>query len=82
MVRRVCLIRLGKILITPGDTIALESPSYLGAISAFSAYEPNYISIATDDDGIVPDALVQMLDEHPVKFIYLVTTFQNQPDAA
>ena len=68
---------LGKILITPGDTIALESPSYLGAISAFSAYEPNYISIATDDDGIVPDALVQMLDEHPVKFIYLVTTFQN-----
>ena len=45
---------LGKVLITPGDTIALESPSYLGAISAFSAYEPNYVSIATDGEGIVP----------------------------
>lgn len=68
---------LGKILITPGDIIALETPSYLGAISAFSAYEPNYVSIATDDEGIQPDALAETLDRQQVKFIYLVTTFQN-----
>lgn len=68
---------LGKILITPGDTIALETPSYLGAISAFSAYEPNYVSIATDDEGIQPAALAAALDSQQVKFIYLVTTFQN-----
>ncbi len=68
---------LGKILITPGDVIALESPSYLGAISAFSSYLPEYISIETDDDGIVPEALERALDQQPVKFIYLVTTFQN-----
>ena len=68
---------LGKILISPGDLIAIESPSYLGAISAFSAYEPDYVSIATDDDGIVPAALEEVLDKKPVKFIYLVTTFQN-----
>ena len=68
---------LGKILITPGDTIALETPSYLGAISAFSAYEPNFTSITTDDEGILPESLEQTLDQQPVKFIYLVTTFQN-----
>lgn len=68
---------LGKILITPGDIIALESPSYLGAISAFSSYLPQYISIETDDDGIVPASLERALDQQPVKFIYLVTTFQN-----
>ena len=68
---------LGKILITPGDVIALETPSYLGAISAFSSYLPEYVSIATDDDGIVPESLEQVLDQHSVKFIYLVTTFQN-----
>ncbi len=68
---------LGKILITPGDVIALETPSYLGAISAFSSYLPNYVSIATDDDGIVPESLEQVLDQHSVKFVYLVTTFQN-----
>ncbi|MDE2636578.1 MAG: PLP-dependent aminotransferase family protein [Chloroflexota bacterium] len=68
---------LGKVLITPGDTVVLESPSYLGAISAFSAYEPNYVSIATDDEGIVPESLAETLDRQKVKFIYLVTTFQN-----
>ena len=68
---------LGKILITPGDIIALESPSYLGAISAFSAYEPQYVTIETDDDGIVPESLEAVLEAQTVKFIYLVTTFQN-----
>ncbi len=68
---------LGKILITPGDTIALESPSYLGAISAFSSYLPEYVSIETDDDGILPESLARVLDQHDVKFTYLVSTFQN-----
>lgn len=68
---------LGKVLITPGDAIALETPSYLGAISAFSAYEPNYVSIATDDEGILPESLEETLVREKVKFIYLVTTFQN-----
>ena len=68
---------LGKILISPGDIVALESPSYLGAISAFSSYLPEYVSIETDDDGIVPEALERVLDQHEVKFVYLVTTFQN-----
>lgn len=68
---------LGKILITPGDVIALESPSYLGAISAFSSYTPEYVSIETDDDGIVPASLERALDQQPIKFLYLVTTFQN-----
>ena len=68
---------LGKILISPGDVIALESPSYLGAISAFSSYSPEYVSIETDDDGIIPESLERVMDQHAVKFVYLVATFQN-----
>ncbi len=68
---------LGKVLISPGDTIALESPSYLGAITAFNAYEPRYVTIETDDEGIMPDSLVEVLEKRSVKFIYLVSTFQN-----
>lgn len=68
---------LGKVLLSPGDFIALESPSYLGALSAFGAYQPRYVSIASDDEGIVPEALATALEQHPIKFIYLVTTFQN-----
>lgn len=68
---------LGKVLLSPGDCIALESPSYLGALSAFGVYQPRYISIASDDEGILPEALDAALERHAIKFIYLVTTFQN-----
>lgn len=68
---------LGKVLLSPGDCVALESPSYLGALSAFGAYQPSYISVASDDDGIVPEALDAALEQGTIKFIYLVTTFQN-----
>ncbi len=68
---------LAKVLITPGDYVALESPSYLGAITAFNAYEPRYVNIETDDEGIIPESLVNVLEKRSVKFIYLVSTFQN-----
>ncbi len=68
---------LGKVLISPGDFVALESPSYLGAITAFNAYEPRYVNIETDDEGIIPESLVDVLEKRSVKFIYLVSTFQN-----
>ncbi|MEM9952414.1 MAG: PLP-dependent aminotransferase family protein [Chloroflexota bacterium] len=68
---------VAKILITPNDKIAIESPSYLGAISAFNAYEPDYVAVETDDKGIIPDALEAVLKEHTIKLIYLVPTFQN-----
>lgn len=68
---------VAKVLITPGDKIAIEAPSYLGAISAFNAYEPEYVSVMTDDEGIIPDALETVLKENEIKLLYLVPTFQN-----
>ncbi len=68
---------LGKVLISKGDAVAVESPTYLGAISAFNPYEPRYISIASDDAGLIPDALESALKQHPLKFVYSVPTFQN-----
>ncbi|MFP4114667.1 MAG: PLP-dependent aminotransferase family protein [Spirochaetales bacterium] len=68
---------LGKVLITPGDRIAVEAPTYLGALSAFNPYEPSYVQIPTDDDGAIPEELDACLASGPVKFIYLVPTFQN-----
>lgn len=68
---------VGKVLISPGDVIAVEAPTYLGALSAFNPYEPTYVSIPTDEQGVIPDALEAILRQHPVKLIYLVPTFQN-----
>ncbi|MCB9158090.1 MAG: PLP-dependent aminotransferase family protein [Caldilineaceae bacterium] len=68
---------VGKVLISKGDLVAVEAPTYLGALSAFNPYEPRYVTIATDDDGLIPQALDKVLEAHAVKFIYVVSTFQN-----
>lgn len=68
---------IGKILISPGDVIAVEAPTYLGALQAFNPYEPRYVQIETDDDGLIPASLEQALASERVKFVYLVPTFQN-----
>lgn len=68
---------LGKVLISKGEKVAVEAPTYLGAISAFNPYEPEYIRMDTDDDGLIPESLDRVLCEHSLKFIYLVPTFQN-----
>jgi 2-aminoadipate transaminase len=71
------LLEIGKILISKGDKVAVEAPTYMGALAAFNPYEPRYLSIETDDDGVIPESLDRLLSGHRVKFIYLVPTFQN-----
>ena len=69
---------VGKVLIDPGDLIAIEAPAYVGALSAFSAYEPRYLQIELDDAGMVVEHLEEALvrGERP-KFVYTVPNFHN-----
>jgi 2-aminoadipate transaminase len=68
---------LGKILISRGDYIAVEAPTYLGAIQAFNPYGPKYLRMDTDEDGLIPESLEEILNTYSVKFVYTVPTFQN-----
>jgi len=73
---------LGKIFIDPGDVILVEAPSYLGALSAFTGYEPKVVSIPLDEDGVRVDELEARLRELTAagikpKFMYLVPNFHN-----
>jgi 2-aminoadipate transaminase len=68
---------LGKILISEGDKVAVEAPTYLGALQAFNPYQPQYVSIETDEQGFIPSSLEKVLKKQKIKFIYLVPTFQN-----
>jgi len=69
---------VGKIFIDPGDLIAVEAPAYVGALTAFGAYEPRYLPIEIDDDGMIVEQLEQALvrGERP-KFVYTVPNFGN-----
>ena len=64
---------IGKVLINPGDEVFMESPSYLGAINAFRAYEPRFVEVETDSFGMIPETLEEELKKarHP-KFIYVI----------
>ena len=68
----------GKIFLDEGDVVLCESPTYLGAINAFKAYQPRFVEVATDDGGLVVSDLercLQTIDR--IKFVYVVPDFQN-----
>lgn len=69
---------VGKLFIDPGDEIAVEAPSYVGALSAFSVYEPRYLQIPMDEDGLSVEALEAALaaGARP-KFLYVCPNFHN-----
>ena len=68
---------IGKVLISKGDKVAVEAPTYLGALQAFTPYEPEYLRLDTDDNGLIPGSLEKVIAGGGIKFIYLVPTFQN-----
>jgi len=68
---------LGKILITPGDALAVEAPTYLGALQAFNPYGPKYVQMETDGDGLIPESMEEVVKKHHPKLVYLIPTFQN-----
>ena len=66
---------LGKVLIDEGSRVLVETPSYLGALQAFSVYRPEFKSVVTDDHGLVPssiDAIAQ-----GARLLYALPNFQN-----
>jgi 2-aminoadipate transaminase len=78
---------LGKAFINKGDIIITEGPTYLGALQAFSAYEPEIHTIPFDEHGMRTDLLAKKLatlcagatsaNQKKPKFIYTIPTFQN-----
>lgn len=65
---------VGKILIDAGSRVAVETPTYLGALQAFTPYEPEFVAVACDDSGPLPQALSQV---QGARFLYVVPNFQN-----
>jgi len=70
---------LGKVLLGEGDTVAVETPTYLGALQALSQYGPRYLELPCDDGGLDPAALTGPLAAAAgaCKFLYTIPTFQN-----
>jgi 2-aminoadipate transaminase len=66
---------LAKVLLDPGSRVLVETPTYLGALQAFSPMEPEPVSVASDNEGVRVDDLVAKAPG--ARFAYLLPNFQN-----
>lgn len=69
---------VGKILCDAGAPVAVETPTYLGALQAFTPYEPIFTSLASDEQGVRPEAIAALPHDAPgTRFSYLLPNYQN-----
>ncbi|MFA4859884.1 PLP-dependent aminotransferase family protein [Methanoregula sp.] len=72
-----CLDLIGKVFIGTGDHVAMERPGYLGAIQAFSLFEPIFHPVILHEDGPDPVQLAHTIRNYPVRFFYGIPNSQN-----
>ena len=70
---------VAKVLVDEGSRVLVETPTYLGALQAFTPMEPTIVSVASDDEGPLVDdfALAAGHDSGRARFMYLLPNFQN-----
>ncbi|AIL33225.1 aminotransferase-like domain-containing protein [Basilea psittacipulmonis] len=67
---------LGHCFVEPGAKLLVESPTYLGALQAFSLFQPHYETVSTDDEGLLPESITAEKAKN-ARFIYCLPNFQN-----
>ena len=72
---------LGKTMISPGDKVIVEGPTFLATIQCFRLYGAELVSAPCDAHGVNTDALEKLIAEHQPKFVYLIPTFGNPSGA-
>jgi 2-aminoadipate transaminase len=72
---------LGKTMISPGDKVIVEGPTFLATIQCFRLYGADLVSAPIDADGVQVDKLEALIAEHKPKFVYLIPTFGNPSGA-
>jgi 2-aminoadipate transaminase len=64
-----------KVLIDEGARVLVETPTYLGAIQAFTPYEPRLEGVESDGSGPLPESIAAI--GPGARFAYLLPNFQN-----
>ncbi len=72
---------LGKTMISPGDKVIVEGPTFLATIQCFRLYGAQLISAPIDAHGVQVDTLEALIAEHRPKMVYLIPTFGNPSGA-
>lgn len=68
---------IGKVFLNKGDFMLMEEPGYLGAIQAFSMFEPEFKTVSLTDEGIDTEKLAESIEKYNPKLFYAVPNFHN-----
>jgi 2-aminoadipate transaminase len=69
---------VARVLLDPGDVVAVENPSYLAALQTFAGCEVSFMVVDSDDDGMVVEELeAAIAAATPPRLIYVVPEFHN-----
>lgn len=68
---------IGKVFLDKGDAVVIERPGYLSAIQSLSMFEPEFLPITLDYDGVNISELEKSLATRNPKLFYAVPNFQN-----
>src|SRR5690606_16029084 len=66
-----------RLLVKPGDVVAVEAPTYPGAIDALSRAGARFATIATDSGGARPPDVARVIEHARPRLVYLVPTAHN-----
>ncbi|AQZ99368.1 aspartate aminotransferase [Comamonas kerstersii] len=72
---------LGKCMVSPGDKVIVEGPTFLATIQCFRLYGAEVISAPVDGNGVIVEELEKLIAEHQPKLVYLIPTFGNPSGA-
>lgn len=68
---------VARTLLSPGDVVVVEEPSYFGALEAFRSARVRLLGVPADEDGMRTDLLEALLSRQRPRLIYTLPTFQN-----
>ncbi|WP_260344748.1 aminotransferase-like domain-containing protein [Periweissella beninensis] len=73
---------ISRLFLNTQTGLALEAPTYMGAIAAFQAYEPTFYEIPMEEDGLNLTIFENELKKgqatsHKIKLLYTIPDFQN-----
>lgn len=70
---------IGKVFLDKGSRILVEKPTYLGALQAFTPFEPIPVGVNSDDEGMLIDDFAAKVGtgENKARLAYVLPNFQN-----
>ncbi|MDM7457300.1 MAG: PLP-dependent aminotransferase family protein [Tepidimonas sp.] len=72
---------IGKTLVSPGDKVIVEAPTFLATIQCFRLYGAQLLTVPVDGQGADVEALECLIEQHRPKFVYLIPTYGNPSGA-